>query len=177
MKASEAKQWIYPALIIGGVYVGWEFGFSPLFETLGLKNTAAEAASERLATKYVNAPINKDFWRPAYITTPPKGFDLVQLLTATTKTALAKKIYNAISYNPFSGGDDEEAIYAAFRALNHKSQVADLAGEFKKLYGKDLYYFLAPNAGYLNLSEMGKVLAIVEKLPWGFKNSKTGYAI
>jgi uncharacterized protein YerC len=58
--------------------------------------------------------------------------------------------------------DNESAVYAAFRDLRNKIQVAQVAQGFSLRYSKDLYQFLRD---MLSDSEMNEVLDIITAKP------------
>lgn len=144
-------------LILGVAFAGLYLGvFKPLLEALGLKDTKEEKDAERLKQQTEGAAYEKDYWNPGYI-----AGRQAMLLTDASARALTKQLWDAAGiFN-----DDEEQIYAVFRSLKYRSQVAFLAFYFAKLYKKDLYTWLRDSV--LNKEELATVLSITNKLPSG----------
>jgi len=90
--------------------------------------------------------------------------DITKAPRLTYKSVSGKidQIYNAKGFFRGLGPDDEAAVYAAFRDLRNKIQVAQLAEGFSLRYSKDLYQFLRD---MLSDKEMNLVLDIINAKP------------
>jgi hypothetical protein len=91
-----------------------------------------------------------------------KPTQTIKLLTFSDSNIIAKKINDAWGYF----NDDEEAVYAAFRALRFQTQVASLVDAYRKLYNKDLLNTLKSN---LNDAELYEVINIIGTKPIGIE--------
>ena len=80
----------------------------------------------------------------------------------------AKQIYKAWG-SWYQGGDDEAKVYAVFRSLSDKVQVAQVAKAYQSLYSVNLIDVLKER---LSSSEIKQVLQIVERLP-NYRNTIT----
>lgn len=82
-------------------------------------------------------------------------------LTYASVSGKVDQIYNAKGFMSIFN-DNESAVYAAFRDLRNKIQVAQVAQGFSSRYSKDLYQFLRD---MLSDSEMNEVLDIITAKP------------
>jgi len=160
----QANEWVKPIAIGLGIYALWKYGISPTLETLQLKDTKEEQASEKAQQQAEQAPVNKDYWSPnfykqSYKTWPVPG-KAMTLLTLASGQSYAIAIWDA--FGVFN--DNENNVYAIFRAIKYKSQISFVADLFYKKYQRDLYQFLKDK---LSSAELGTVLTITNKKPWG----------
>jgi pantothenate kinase-related protein Tda10 len=85
-----------------------------------------------------------------------------KLLTVSVADQFAKNIYNSWSYI----NDDEEKVYAQFRALNYQSQVSSIVNAYYRLFNKDLYQTLYTK---LSDSELTTITNIISNKPSGIQ--------
>lgn len=178
------NNWIIPALYVGGAFVGWKFVLSPLLETLNLKDTKKEAEGKKAIEETEKAPLNIDFWRPGfYIQQYPKGTNSVILKTQATVKYIATEIYTAMKNDtwPF-GASGRSRVYTAFRLLNSKAQISQLSQYFQAVYKQDLYnelkrYLYSESWESYIKNGLPTLLEMINKLPYGFVNTQTGYKI
>lgn len=144
-------------LILGGItlLIGYNSFLKPLLEGLGLKDSAEDINVEK---ESINP--NSGF-NPNYFRTIPKGG---RLITRQYADQLAKQIYDSVGWF----GDDFDQMFAAFKALNTKSQVSYLTYVFSLNYKTDLLTWLQgtvyPNDRFSN-DEVSQVIDYVKKLP------------
>jgi hypothetical protein len=161
-----------PLLLLAGGAIAYFKIVLPLLK--GIKDTAQGASNlfnpftdseEDLKNQAaVNLTKNQDFFDPDYLV------QLMKTNTCLTLTTYGQKLYSKIIYDAKGVfNDNEEAIYGVFRTLKTKTQVSSLAKGFFDIYKLDLYGFLE---NVLNLSELGKISEIVNKLPIGITDSK-----
>jgi hypothetical protein len=150
---------INTALIIGAAVGAYFFVLKPILEKTGIKKTAAEEAEEKAAEELKNIGI----WntQESLLKKYPNGTTF-KLLTVSIADQLAKNIYNSWSYI----NDDEEKVYAQFRALNYQSQVSSLVNAYYRLYNKDLYQTLYTK---LSDSELRTITNIISNKPSGIQ--------
>jgi len=151
-----------PILIYGAGLLGIYFlVLKPILENLNLMDTREEKDAEQLKEQTETSQFSKDYWNPNYI--KQAGTDYyIKLFPEADMRIYSKRLWDAHG----TVNDDEEAIYAVFRAMKYKTQVSFLTYWFNKLYGKDLYTWLRDSV--LNKEELNTVLTITSKLPTGF---------
>lgn len=151
-----------PIVVYGIVAVAsYYLVIKPLLQSLNLMDTREEKDAAKLQSSVENAELSKDYWNPNYLKQAGTGYN-VYLMPEADMRLYSKRIYDAQG----TFNDDEEAIYAVFRQMRYKTQVAFLAYWFNKLYKKDLYTFLRD--GVFNKDELATLLTIINKLPTGF---------
>jgi len=142
-------------VIIAALAIGGFFAYNKFF---------GPSKEERQGDKFLEEQEKKNnIWAGvASLQKTIKSTQTIKLLTFNDSNIIAKKIYNA--FGTFN--DDEEAIYAAFRALRYQTQVASLVDAYKKLYNKDLLTTLKSN---LSDSELYEVINIIGTKPLGIE--------
>lgn len=151
-----------PIVVYGIVAVAsYYLVIKPLLQSLNLMDTREEKDAAKLQSQTENAEVSKDYWNPNYLKQAGTGYN-VYLMTEENMRTYAKRIYDAKG----TFNDDEESIFAVFRLMKYKTQIAFLAFWFNKLYQKDLYTFLRD--GVFNKDELATLLTITSKLPTGF---------
>jgi len=158
---------IKTGLIIGGVFLGWQYFLKPLLEGLNLKETQSDkdqADSIKQGGGDNKTPITNP-WDKAYLKylqdTQKPGQTIV-LLTQSSANNLVKQIYDSSGFF----NDNEAQLYGAFRQLTYKTQLSQLSDNFYKTYKRDLYSFIK---GFLNTEELATVTSMVINLKSGYK--------
>jgi hypothetical protein len=116
-----------------------------------------------------NSPINNPF-DPRYIAAiqaANKG-KTMHYLTSATAQALAKKIYDSVSF--WNLTDKTEDIQYAFSTVAYKTQVAQIAATFQQMYKKDLLTFLKYDIDKYGATSGAKHAAIVSTILNKVKN-------
>ena len=155
MKQTDVFKWLLVA--------GAGFAMYKIFQKIGLIQTAQEKKEEAMITQAVTGWQ----WNPAK--TVPKGYNYRIGIAGTNEDKIAQRIWDAI------GGwlpDDEEKIYAEFRALVTQSQTQDIAEAFKRKFGQDLVTKLK---AVLSDSEFLTLLQIIETKPKGLSINGVKY--
>lgn len=144
-------------LVVGAAVGGYFFVLKPILEATGIKSTAEELETKRKAADLDN----KGIWDTvkALMKKYPKG-TAFQLLKSVEADQLARNIENA--WGIFN--DDEEQVYAQFRAIRFQSQVSSIVDAYKKLYNADLQNTLKSN---LSSSEFAVITNIISSKPSG----------
>lgn len=172
MKKDQLNLLILAGLGVGAflIFKGGKSLLDSFKQTFNLSETPTE---EQSAQQYTKEP-NVNAWNPNYaiqlqkLNYPKK----VYFLTQADRTQMAQDIYDAIHvYLPVA--PDASKILGVFARMRYKSQVSSLAGEFYKLYKKDLLTFIdngspffVGNTGLADQS-MRKLLDYVNNLPSG----------
>ena len=174
--AKKLKPYAKPALYIGGGLLVYYYGVKPLLESIGVK----KSATDKKIDDYDNAPLNRDFWRADfYKQIAPKGFDLVILKGQSFIDQMAKDIHKHLLYDywPISASNRTK-VFAEFKKLTTKAQISQLVAAYSRIYQKDLFYQLKQYLSDESLQSytsngFAELLPIIEKLPYGWQNSKT----
>jgi hypothetical protein len=154
------------------IFKGGKSLFTGLAEALNIRESDTEKAG---AEQYSKMP-TVNAWNPNYVYQLSKlnNNAKVYWLTQADRTRLAQDIYDSIHvYLPIA--PDSARILGIFAKLRYKSQISVLAGEFNRLYQKDLLTFLdngsAMFVGNTGLSDqsMRKLLDYVNNLPTGLQ--------
>ena len=148
---------INTVLVVGAAVGAYFFVLKPILEATGIKSTAEEEETKRKAADLEN----KGIWDPmsALMKKYPSGTTF-QLLKAAEAERLASNIKNAWGYI----NDDEEQVYAQFRAIRFQSQVSSIVDAYRKLYNQDLQNTLRSN---LSSSEFAVITNIISSKPSG----------
>lgn len=144
-------------LVVGAAVGAYFFVLKPILEATGIKSTAEELETKRKAADLDNKGIwdNVKALQKKY----PIGTTF-QLLKIVEADQLARNIENA--WGTFN--DDEEQVYAQFRAIRFQSQVSSIVDAYKKLYNADLQNTLKSN---LSSSEFAVITNIISSKPSG----------
>lgn len=144
-------------LVVGAAVGAYFFVLKPILEATGIKSTAEELETKRKAADLDN----KGIWDnvKALMKKYPTGTTF-QLLKIVEADQLARNIENA--WGTFN--DDEEQVYAQFRAIRFQSQVSSIVDAYKKLYNADLQNTLKSN---LSSSEFAVITNIISSKPSG----------
>lgn len=145
-------------LLIGGLLVAGYFVGSSILEKFGLK----ESASDREAAKKLKEQESKfNIWAGLenISKTAGKGAK-IQVLTKAGAEFNAKQINSA--FGVFN--DNEEKIFAVFRSLRYKSQVASIVSAYRTLYKVDLLTTLRSK---LSANELNTIINIIDSKPLG----------
>jgi hypothetical protein len=123
-----------------------------VLQKLGIIKTSEEAKEEKQLANLESS----NYWDfNKFLNTVPKG---TLVLTQGGASAYADDIYNAKGvFN-----DDEDKVFAVFRAMKTQSQVASLAKRFNQKYSKDLYTFVR---GFFNDDEMLTIKKLLDSKP------------
>ena len=148
---------INTVLVVGAAVGAYFFVLKPILEATGIKSTAEEEETKRKAADLEN----KGIWDPmsALMKKYPSGTTF-QLLKAAEAERLASNINDAWGYI----NDDEEQVYAQFRAIRFQSQVSSIVDAYRKLYNQDLQNTLRSN---LSSSEFAVITNIISSKPSG----------
>lgn len=153
-------------LVVGAlilVYIGGD----KIFKALGLsKDAAATKAAEQQQANY-DAQLSQQYFDSDYIKQRMQKY-WVKSLSDAGADGYAEILYKAKGI-PYLTNDDEAAVYGVFKALNAKTQVSKLSGNFFLKYKKDLKAYLQ---SFMNKEEFGNVLAICEKMIEGISDDK-----
>lgn len=148
----------YNLLLIVGASIGaYFFVLKPILEATGIKSTAEEEETKRKAADLEN----KGIWDPmAALMKKYSSGTTYQFLKTVEADKLARNIESAWSFY----NDDEEQVYAQFRAIRFQSQVSSIVDAYRRLYNKDLQNTLRSN---LSSSEFAVVTNIIASKPSG----------
>lgn len=144
-------------LILGAAIGAYFFVLKPILEATGIKSTEEEEETKRKAQDLEN----KGIWDPmAALMKKYSPGTTYQFLKTVEADKLASNIESAWSFY----NDDEEQVYAQFRAIRFQSQVSSIVDAYRRLYNKDLQNTLRSN---LSSSEFAVVTNIVASKPSG----------
>lgn len=147
MKNTDYSPYILPVgVLVLGYFVLKRFGI--------IKDTEKE---QKQAGQILTPYFNENYWRELG---KSKKNARVMLLTTNGLNSITKAIYNGIG----TFTDDESAILSAFKRMKYKSQVSQVAGNYRRLYNKDLASHLVDN---LNASELNLIYGYTDNLPTG----------
>jgi hypothetical protein len=127
-----------------------------VLERLGIIQSSEEIKEAKELKKNLTNLESSNYWDfNKFLSTVPQG---TLVLTQGGASAYADDIWNAKGvFN-----DDEDKVFAVFRAMKTQSQVASLAKRFNQKYSKDLYTFIR---GFFNDEEMITVKKLLDAKP------------
>jgi hypothetical protein len=139
--------YIKAAIAAAGLFAGYK-----ILQKFGVFKTQEEKQEGKALENLQSA----NYWDyNKFLLNVPAG---TLLLSQGGAKAYADDIYDAKGiFN-----DDEDKIYAAFRAMKTQSQVAALAKRFNQVYSKDLYTFIR---GFFNDEEMLNIKKLLDAKP------------
>ena len=144
-------------LVVGAAVGAYFYVLKPILEATGIKSTAEEEEAKRKDAELEN----KGIWdTQASLFKKYKKGTAFQLLKVADANIYATKINDAWGFF----NDDEEQVYAQFRALRYQSQVSSIVDAYQRLFKKDLQTTLKAN---LSSSEFAQITKIISSKPSG----------
>jgi len=148
----------YNILLIAGILFGGYFIGKNILEAFGLKESAEDKA---VKAKLKEQETKLNIWSGLASLRKAAGANRkISVLTNAGAKFYAKQINNAFSIV----NDDEQQIYAVFRQLRFKTQVASIVSAYFDLYKKDLLTTLKAK---LSDKELAEIINIIETKPLG----------
>lgn len=149
----------YNILLIAGILVGGYFVGKSILEKLGLKESSEDIELKKKLKE--QEPL---IWSGTKNLAKILGKNkTAKILSKVGAESYAKQIKDA--FGTFN--DDEESIYAVFRNIRFKTQVASLVDAYSMLYKLDLLTTLKSK---LSESEFATIVNIIETKPLGITN-------